>query len=157
MNTLLQRILLWLLLFISPYALYAQNDYTQNDAEVCQWVKKILLSTLSVDYNYDSSNDTELHKNYTGNAWNALTDFLGNYLEVIKNQQLTLHPTLITEPYIAEKGIALNIHYWRVNEVVSIPELNLTIAFSLIVIEANPLPHGHLLIQSMDMVKKENQ
>ncbi|PWY56900.1 hypothetical protein DGG96_04045 [Legionella qingyii] len=153
MNALLPRILLWLVLVISPFTLYAQND-----AEICQWAKQILLNTLSVDYNYQASDDAELRKNYTANAWDALTNFLGNYLDVIRENHLTLHPKVIAEPYVAEKGFALGVHFWRINEVFSIPELNLTIAFSLIVIEANPQPSGsgRLLIQSIDMIKKEN-
>ncbi|WP_454783013.1 hypothetical protein [Legionella sp. WA2022007384] len=153
MKALLPRILLWLVLFISPLTLYAQND-----EQISRWVKQILLNTLSVDYTYKASDDSELRKNYTENAWDALTNFLGNYLDVIRVNQLTLHPTFITEPYVVEQGKALGVYYWRVNEVVSIPELNLTIAFSLIVIEANPQADGggRLLIQSMDMIKKEN-
>jgi len=112
---------------------------------------------LSIDYNYKADDDSELRKNYTKDGWNALSDFLGNYINVVREQQLTLHPVFTIEPFVTAKGIALKeIHYWRVNEVVSIPELKLTIAFSLLVIEANPTPNGHFLIQSMDMIKKDN-
>ncbi|QMT61351.1 DotI/IcmL/TraM family protein [Legionella sp. PC997] len=153
MEALLPRILLWLILFISPLTLYAQNKEA-----ISQWVKQILLNTLSLDYTYQASNDSELRKNYTANAWDALSNFLGNYLDVIRENQLTLHPIFITEPYVVEQGMALGVHFWRVNEVVSIPELKVTISFSLIVIEANPQPDGggRLLIQSMDMIKKDN-
>ncbi|WP_454786122.1 hypothetical protein [Legionella sp. WA2024007413] len=153
MEALLPRILLWLILFISPLTLYAQNK-----EEISQWVKQILLNTLSLDYTYKASDDSELRKNYTANAWDALSNFLGNYLDVIRENQLTLHPIFITEPYVVEQGMALGVHFWRVNEVVSIPELKVTISFSLIVIEANPQPDGggRLLIQSMDMIKKDN-
>lgn len=152
MNALLPRTLAWLVLFISPFTLYAQND-----AEVCQWVNQTLLRTFSLDYTYDPSNeDIEVRNSYTMNAWNALTDFLGNYIPVIQEKRLTLHPVFITEPFIAEQGVYSGIHYWRTNEVISIPELNLIIAFSLIVLETNPSSNGHYLIQSIDMVKKEN-
>ncbi|MBN9228847.1 MULTISPECIES: hypothetical protein [Legionella] len=152
MKSLCQKTLIWFILFLCPLSLYAQDD-----AEVCQWVKKILLNTLSIDYNYKADDDSELRKNYTKDGWNALSDFLGNYINVVREQQLTLHPVFTIEPFVTAKGIALKeIHYWRVNEVVSIPELKLTIAFSLLVIEANPTPNGHFLIQSMDMIKKDN-
>lgn len=150
MKSLLQRTLLWLLLFISPLTLYAQND-----AEVLQWVKQILLETFSVDYTYKPSDDDQLRKNYTENAWSALIVFLGNYLPIIREERLTVHPVFITEPFIDEKGTFSGVRSWRVNEVMSFPELNIIVAFSLLVIETNA-PNGNYLIQSMDMVKKEN-
>ncbi|HHF0524109.1 TPA: DotI/IcmL family type IV secretion protein [Legionella anisa] len=136
---------------ISPFTLYAQSDN-----QICQWVKETLLATFSLDYTYKPSDDEELHKSYTENAWNALTEFLGNYLPIIQEKRLTLHPVFIKEPFITEKGTFSGVRSWRVNEVISIPELNIIIAFSVLVIEANPLSNGRYLIQSMDMVKKEN-
>ncbi|HHT0593700.1 TPA: DotI/IcmL family type IV secretion protein [Legionella anisa] len=151
MKSFLQRILLWVVFSISPFTLYAQSDN-----QICQWVKETLLATFSLDYTYKPSDDEELHKNYTENAWNALTEFLGNYLPIIQEKRLTLHPVFIKEPFITEKGTFSGVRSWRVNEVISIPELNIIIAFSVLVIEANPLSNGRYLIQSMDMVKKEN-
>ncbi|AWN75434.1 DotI/IcmL family type IV secretion protein [Legionella anisa] len=151
MRSFLQRILLWVVFSISPFTLYAQSDN-----QICQWVKETLLATFSLDYTYKPSDDEELHKSYTENAWNALTEFLGNYLPIIQEKRLTLHPVFIKEPFITEKGTFSGVRSWRVNEVISIPELNIIIAFSVLVIEANPLSNGRYLIQSMDMVKKEN-
>ncbi|KTC90817.1 hypothetical protein OQJ18_15105 [Fluoribacter dumoffii] len=151
MKPLWQGTLLWFMLLISPLTLYAQDE-----TDVCQWVKQILTTTLSVDYTYEPANAAELKKNYSLNAWNALSSFLGSYVEVIKEQHLTLHPKFIKDPEISEQGIVSGITYWRVDEVVSLPELNLTIAFSLLIIKTNPSPYGHFLIQSINMLKKEN-
>ncbi|KTD74548.1 DotI/IcmL/TraM family protein [Legionella tucsonensis] len=151
MKPFLQRILLWFVFFISPFTLYAQSDN-----QICQWVKGTLLDTFSLDYTYKPSDGEELRKSYTENAWDALTEFLGNYLPIIREKRLTLHPVFIKEPFIAEKGIFSGVHFWRVNEVLSIPELNIIIAFSVLVIETSPLSNGRYLIQSMDMVKKES-
>ncbi len=151
MKYLFHKTVLVIVLFISPFTLNAQTD-----DEVCQWVKQILTSTLSVDYNFQPSDEDEIRTNFTANAWNALTQFLGGYIKTIKTEQLTLHPTVIKEPFIAESGTVSGIRYWRVNEVISIPELNLMIAFSLIVEHTSGFKNNQFLIQSMDMVKKEN-
>lgn len=157
MNPLLQRTLFIFVLLLSPFTLYADDDAQ----EVCQWVKPILLDTLAVDYNIKASDDLELRKNYTDTAWSALTMFLGNYLKIIKEQHLMLHPVYVEEPYVARSGVLKSglmsgIHYWRVNTTIKIPELRLTIAFSLMIIGINPSSYGHFSIQSMDMVKQEN-
>ena len=45
--------------------------------------------------------------------------------------------------------------YWRIYQAVYVPELKLRIAFSMLVVEANTEQHK-FVIQSMDMIKKEN-
>jgi hypothetical protein len=157
MNPLLQRTLFLLVLIFCPLTLYAHD----NAEEVCQWVKPILLDTLSVDYQFKADDDTELRKNYTDTAWSALTMFLGSYLKIIKQQHLTLHPVFVEEPYVVrsevlKSGLLSGVRYWRVNTTIKIPELHFTIAFSLMIIGINPSSYGHFAIQSMDMVKQDN-
>ncbi|MGL5742562.1 MAG: DotI/IcmL/TraM family protein [Legionella sp.] len=151
MRFILQRTLFLILLSVIPLSIYAQDD-----AEVSQWVKQTLANTLTMDYHYKPSDDNELRTYYTANGWAALAQFLGSYVPIIKERQLSLHPQFIKDPFVVEKGTISGTRFWRVETVVSITELHLMIAFSLIVLETNSPKNGNLMIQSMDMVKKEN-
>ncbi|KTC84292.1 DotI/IcmL/TraM family protein [Legionella cincinnatiensis] len=147
MKSLLQKTLLFVVLVTSSLNLYAQTD-----AEVTQWVKKIILDTLSVDYNYKSREHSVFRKNYSDNAWNALVVFLGGYLKVVREQHLTLHPKFAKEPFIESEGVSNGVQYWRVDSVVLVSEVNEMVAFSMIVTK----PFDRFIIQSVDMVKKDN-
>lgn len=147
MKSLLQKTLLYLILVTSSFNLYAQTD-----AEVCQWVKQIILNTLSIDYNYRFKDHTAFRKNYSDNAWNAIVAFLGGYVKIVKQQNLTLHPKFAKEPFVESEGVSNGARYWRVDSVVLVPELNEMVAFSMIVTK----PFDRFIIQSVDMVKKDN-
>lgn len=147
MKSLLQKNLIFALLFSYSLTLHAETE-----AQVCQWVKQIIIETLSVDYNYKSREHTAFRKNYSNNAWSALVAFLGGYIKVVRAQQLTLHPKFVKEPFIESEGISNGVQYWRVDSVVLVSELNELVAFSMIVTK----PYDRFIIQSVDMVKKDN-
>ncbi|KTD15141.1 Macrophage killing protein with similarity to conjugation protein [Legionella gratiana] len=147
MKSLLQKTLLFVVLFTSSLSVSAQTD-----AEVCQWVKQIILDTLSIDYNYKTRDRTEFRKNYSDNAWSALVAFLGGYVKVVKEQRLTLHPKFAKEPFIENQWVANGVQYWRVDSVVLVSELNEMVAFSMVVTK----PFDRFVIQSVDMLKKDN-
>lgn len=147
MKSLLQKTLLYLVLATSSLNLYAQTD-----AEVCQWVKQIILNTLSIDYNYKFKDHVAFRKNYSDNAWNAIFVFLGGYVKIVRAQHLTLNPKFATDPFVESEGVSNGVHYWRVDSVVLVPELNEMVAFSMIVTK----PFDRFIIQSVDMVKKDN-
>ena len=151
MKSFLQKILFLSVLFAFSFTLYAQNN-----AEVCQWTKQTLLNTLSIDYTYQKGDDDQIRKSYTDNAWDAISGFLGGYVDTVKEQHLTTHPIFIQEPSVVASGVDSGIYYWRVNEEVLIPELHLIIAFSMLVIKTNSSTSGGYVIQSLNMVKRES-
>jgi len=143
-------------LFFSVFLMLSSVVQAADNPQVRQWTKNILLQTLSVDYRYKDKNNDKLSKGFTHNSWNAISDFLGGYMQTIRTQQLIINPEFIEEPTIVQSGIVSGIRYWRVNEILSLPELRITVAFSLVVIATTPSTHGSFVIQSMDMVKQDN-
>lgn len=142
-------------LIMSPATLYAQDNAVE------QWTQKILLSTLSVSYMQTKETLDSVRPYYTMNAWQALDSFLGNYLTIVKAQKLTLHPqlqgpsTLIKSGDVQKRLFLSRIHYWQVHQTVSIPELQITVDFTLLVMKPYDKNQGYK-IQSINMVKHTN-
>ena len=136
--------------------LFSLLSHAEDNTEVKAWVKRVLTETLSVSYNTQKSDFTEISKNYTFNAWNAMTDFLGGYMKNIRAKQLTVNPVFDGDPRVVKSGIYSGIHYWRVNQNVSFQEFNLYLSFSLIVLARDPSTGASYIIQSMDISKKTN-
>lgn len=139
-------ILLMVLLF------FPSLDYA-DDNDVATWTRQVLISTLSIDYTVTPENFAILQENYMPTAWEALQDFVGDQVNVIRAEKLTLHPVAIGPATVVRSGVSFDIHYWRVNQSIAIPELNMTIDFSVIVIKANNPP---FLIQNMTMIKHDS-
>lgn len=140
-NRLLRMVLLVFLVF--PSLNYAAN------IDVSTWTQKVLLATLTIDYNVKLPDDlTEVRKNYSPAAWEGLQSFLGDKIEVIRQQKLSLHPVAVGQPMIVTSGVNSGIIFWRINQVISVPELNAVIEFSVIVSLADPY-----LIQTVSMIK----
>ncbi|MFI4917947.1 MAG: hypothetical protein ACHP65_00160 [Legionellales bacterium] len=135
------------LLSLSTITLAATNN------EIRTWDKKVLLETLSVS---DTLKTGELAKKvsayYTHNAWHAVVNFLGVHMDAVHQQHLTLHPIFNAEPTIVESGVLLGFNYWRVNQTVSIPELDCIIDFSLLIHTVKSTVSGSpYIIQSMNI------
>lgn len=145
-NNRLQSILLIVLLAF-PALNYA------DDNDVTAWTQQVLLSTLSINYTVTPDDFAALRENYMPTAWEALQDFVGDEVNVVRTKKLTLHPVALGPATIVNTGFSFNIHYWRVNQSIAIPELNMTIDFSVIVIKANNPP---FLIQNMTMIKHDS-
>lgn len=129
-----------------------------QDDKVTAWVQNTLLATLSVSYEDNQPLFDKIKLNYTYDAWNSLKEFLGNYMTVIKNQKLTLHPALNGPATLIESGTVKDSHFfsgirfWKVNQSIHIPELKLGIDFSVLVIATSS---GNYLMASLDMLIHE--
>lgn len=138
-------------LLLGVFLICSFSIHATNNAEVALWTQQTLLNTFSIDHNYQDSELPKYRTRFTQNSWNAISDFLGDYLQVIRDKKLTLHPVFLIKPTVVDNGDASGIRYWRVNEELLFPEIKMKVAFSLIVIATE---HGYL-IQSLDMVKEE--
>ena len=140
-------------LLLGFFLICSSAVHAATDAEVEHWTKQTLTETIAINYDYDES-DREAHKKrYTHFAWDSLSEFLGGYVQVVRDKHLTLHPVFLVEPArVVDSGVASGISYWRVDEEVSIPELKVVVAFSLIVIATT----DSFLVQSLSMEKQEN-
>lgn len=131
-----------------------------DDSKVTDWTKQVLLSTLAINYAESEKSIDAMRLNYTVNAWHALSTFLGNYVSIVRKERLTLHPVAngpakLTDSGVVHKGNFFNgVHYWRINQSVTIPELNINIDFSLFVVKLYP-KRDKYLIQSINMVKSK--
>lgn len=135
------------------FALVFPTTNYADDTEVTTWTEQVLLSTLSVNYTMTASDFALIRPDYSANSWGALRDFLGEAVDRIRSEKLTLHPQPLNRATIVESGVFSGIKYWRVNQSYAIPELNVSIDFSLIVIKASNPP---FLIQSVNMLKHTN-
>ncbi|WP_051555158.1 hypothetical protein [Legionella fairfieldensis] len=145
-NRQLSCLLLFFALLFSPFS-YSDSD----DLQVANWTEQVLLKTLSISYQTTPDDFALLKQNFLNNAWLALSNFLSEELETLRDQQLTLHPAAIEQAQVVNSGYVSGIHFWRVNQTISLPELSLAIAFSVIVIKRNGTPP--YVIQSIDMTK----
>lgn len=140
-NRLARMLLIGFLVF--PPLNYAAN------IDVSTWTQKVLLATLTIDYNIKLPDDmAEVRKNYSSNAWEGLQAFLGDKIDIVRKQKPSLHPVPVGPPMIVTSGVNSGIIFWRINQVISVPELNAVIEFSVIVSLADPY-----LIQTVSMIK----
>lgn len=141
-------------LLLTLICLLNQVSYA-NNTPVSSWVDKVLISTLSLNYTSAPSVFKAKHAYYMANAWGALNSFLSEYILAVKNQQLILTPQRILGPTVTEDGDFSGIHFWRVNESIAISQLNVSIDFSVVVLETTN-PQHPFMIQSINMIKNNN-
>ncbi len=130
-----------------------------DDSQVAAWTKQVIISTLTVNSTESNEDMDKVRVNYTLNAWDGIYTFLGHYLNRVRQEQLALHPiadgppTIVYSGKISADNLFPNMPYWRIELPVYIPEFNLHILFSVLVISPHPEQHKYL-IQSIDMVKE---
>lgn len=143
-----KTLIIFIVLLLSPLLHADQNN------EVEQWVKNITTKTFSVNYTQHKSDFVDIRSHYTVNAWRAITGFLGGYLDTIHNNKIIVHPIFNDEPKVIKTGYYSGIHFWRVNQIITLPELKVAIAFSIVVIERSATQSEPYVIQSMDINTK---
>lgn len=125
-----------------------------NSNKVGDWVEKTLLLSTSLNFAVKKNEANPIRARYTLNGWYALSHFLSPHGE--RHLGKFFHPAPLSKPVVVNSGIVTNssffsgVPYWRVNQVIVIPEMNIRVAFSVLVIETTD---KHYLIQSLDMVK----
>lgn len=146
MNCIFRKaLLLFSLLLISPFI------HADEDQDILNWSEQTLISTLTVSYNQKVHNWADIKKNYSYNAWSGITEFLGSSMETIRKKRLVLHPVLESEPQLLHSGVNSGIQFWRVKVVISVPELNSTLDFTLVVIASNPDSETPYIIHSINI------
>lgn len=145
-------------LFILLASVWISSLAQAQDEKVGAWVRQTLLATLSVSYEDNQPLFDKIKPNYSYNAWNSLKEFLGNYMTVIKAQKLTLKPVLNGPATVTESGTVKDSHffsgiqYWKVSQSIHLPEINLGVDFSVLVIAT---ASGNYVITSLDMLTHE--
>ncbi|WP_133130905.1 hypothetical protein [Legionella yabuuchiae] len=140
-------------LFLVVPLLCSSLSYANNPG-VTSWTQKTLIDTLALDYTNNDAVHKRMRPNYSYNAWNALGDFLQNYVQDVNANKLVLHPQAIGPASIVDSGVVsksnffAGIPYWRVHQLIRIPELDLTIDFTVLVI-ANA--EGQFIIPTINM------
>jgi hypothetical protein len=142
-------------LILGIIIILAPNLYAKEPMPVTVWTKKTLLNALSVDYKSIDEKPEEYKAGFTINSWDALKVFLGGYTETIRDKELSVHPLFLIEPQVVDSGVASGMHFARVNTEILLPEINVKVAFSVIVIATKPPSSSPYIIQSISMVKEE--
>lgn len=124
-------------------------DYTDRD--VLSWAQQTLMETLSASYNDKPADNEAIQKKYYSAAWDQMVNFFHEKLDLIRSQQLTLHPRPLTNPVIVASGQLAGFQSWRVDQIFNIPELRANIRFSVLVINAKPDEDPPFLIESLNM------
>lgn len=149
MKPLLRISLITTLLFFSSFV------YADEKATVGQWVQQTLLDTLSVNYTQQPEDFDQIRANYSFDAWNGIVSFLGGYMDVIHTKQMTLHPAPDGDAKIISSGTYSGIQFWRINQNITLPELNIELSFSVLVLARNSSTGPSYIIQSLDMQKSQ--
>lgn len=142
-------------LVLAIIIILAPNLYAKEPMPVTAWTKKILLNALSVDYKSIDEEPEEYKAGFTINSWDALKVFLGGYVETIRDKELSIHPLFLIEPQVVDSGVVSGMKFARVNTEILLPEINIKVAFSVIVIATKQPSSSPYIIQSISMVKEE--
>ena len=148
MKFFLRAILVTLLLFSS-------FTHADPNPDVGRWVRQTLSDTLSINFEQKQDDLMSIRNNYSYDAWNALTGFLSNYINITHSQQLTVRPFFKGNPTIVKQGMSSGIHFWRVNDTVVLPELKVELSFSFIVLLKDINDGSPYVIQSMNIIKRD--
>ena len=148
MNKVYLRLMLVISLFIASLA---QAANIPKDSYVTDWSENLLMNTLSVSYLDTDDESAEVQKNYSAAAWEPMSDFFHKEIKMIKEQSITLHPKALTEPTITRVAQCISNQCWRVNQSFQLPELHMSIDFSLLIVNAKPAEDVPILVQSVDM------
>lgn len=141
-------------ILLSALLLCSSLHSDQSSTNVSDWLKKTLMHTFEITFAQQQGDLISLRSNYTNNAWNALTGFLGGYIDFVKQNKLTIHPFFGEYPQITETGTYSGIHYWRLNQQIVIPELKVQIGLSIVVLLRSLNSDDPYVIQSMDIIKQ---
>ena len=139
------------------FTLMTLSSFTHADSNsgVSEWVQQTLTKTLSVSYDSKLNNFPAVRHNYTHAAWNGMAQFLSDYVGAVRSQKLVLHPIFDGKPVIVKTGEHSGMRFWRINQNVTIPELRVALAFSLLILSRSADNKSPYIIQSMSVIKKE--
>jgi len=127
--------------------LLASNAMAATQSPVA-WTKQTLLQTFTLNHESMNAQLKQAESNYTPSAWSDLLSFFGDNPSTIRNYKLNLHPKVTGPGQIISSGDLDGVTYWKIVQPLSIPELNMNVSFSVIVIKAGKPP---FLIQSVNM------
>lgn len=137
------RIILWCILFV-PFSSYA--DF--SDDQVADWTAKVIKETLSVSYLESRAEVNAPSKYYSYNGWNNIASFLGDRMVNVREKKIITNPVPAEAPTVVNSGEYSGVRYWRVNQGWVIPELEVEVWFSAVVLQKNS---NELMINSMSM------
>jgi hypothetical protein len=146
----LQKKCLYFFFLLSLF--FSTSIAADTNERVAAWTQQTLLATFSVG---DNADRTQIRKNYTDNAWQAMNQFFAPYIQVIKDKQLILHPVANGPAVVVKSGTITSsnffkgLQFWQVNQSITVPELNAVINFSVGVIEAPT--ESKYIIQSLNV------
>jgi hypothetical protein len=141
------RLSLLLLGFLSLPSL----AYAYTDASVMNWTQSLLIDTFDTNYRETPAEVYAVQKKYSHAAWVPMNDFFNQELSIIRAHKLVLHPRPLSQPTLVDKGDYLGADSWRVKQSLNVPELQMIIEYSALVIQVKDPKGGPFLVQSIDV------
>lgn len=123
--------------------------YADGSKVVSDWTQETLLSTLAASYRDTPDDIAEVQQYFFPSAWYPMIGFLKDKRVLINAEKLTLHPYALTPPQIIKSGYCGTVRCWRIKQTIGIPELQLKLDVSLLVVPSTG--NTPFLIQSLDM------
>lgn len=137
--------LLLSLLFMPAFA------YAYTDAFVMNWAQSLLIDTFDTNYLETSAEVYAVQKKYSHAAWVPMNNFFSHELNIIREHKLVLHPRPIGQAILVSKGNYMGTASWRVKQSLSVPELQMNIDYSALIIQSKDPKAEPFLVQSIDM------
>lgn len=138
-------LLLLSLLFMPAFA------YAYTDAYVMNWAQSLLIDTFDTSYLETSSEVYAVQKKYSHAAWVPMNNFFNNELSIIRAHKLVLHPRPIGQAILVNKGNYMGADSWRVKQLLDVPELQMNIDSSALIIQTKDHSVEPFLVQSIDV------
>jgi len=133
------------LLMVLVFPLWALGS---NDKVITDWTSKVLKETLTVSYTQTLEEMNAPSKYYSNNGWNSIANFLGTRIGNVKKYKLITTPIADGSAQIVYSGVYKGLPFWRVNQAWKIPQANVEVWFSVVVMQK---PDGNLQIDSVSM------
>lgn len=128
--------------------------HADNTTMIGNWAQQILVDTLSASYMDTPAEIEAVQKNYLPGAWGPMHQFFLDKRVEINEKKLVLHPQALTTPTVMKNNNCGLSQCWQVNQSFSVPELSLSIDFSLQVVPGSLVKNSTspFLIQSLSLV-----
>lgn len=119
-----------LFIILLPFAASADTN-----ADVAAWTQETMQTTLSANYLGHKDELAKVRECFYPAAWESLKVFFQDRLQEIRQGSLVLHPYPMIAPTITQSGKCARFQCWRVEQVFKIPEMNVNVALSMLVVD----------------------
>ncbi|AHE66905.1 hypothetical protein Loa_01352 [Legionella oakridgensis ATCC 33761 = DSM 21215] len=119
------------------FFMFSCTAYADDTTTIGHWAQHVLVETLSASYKDTPAEIAAVRKNYLPGAWGPMHQFLLDKRVEINKKKLTLHPKPLHPPVVIASNDCGLSPCWKVSQSFNIPEMSLTLDFSLQIVPAS--------------------